>query len=158
MMKKIGGLKSRWTVPLKFITNAIFPDLEKSQISALLSGGMKTPQTVVEYLASSPEFSTLSSAIAAVGLERSELANGGLLTIFAPTNEAFRRLPVDTLTNLHLGKHLLSLAVHSIGNRKKMDNFRNPLPAQNKTITPGYLALFGGWGLSFCPSPSLSLI
>ena len=106
MMKKIEGRKSRWTVPLKFINNAFFPDLEKSQISALLSDGMRTPQTVVEYLASSPEFSTLSSAMAAVGLERSELANGGPLTIFAPTNEAFRRLPADTLTNLHLSKFL----------------------------------------------------
>ena len=44
----------------------------------------------------------------------------------------------------------------------KIITWETCLPAQNKTIIPGlnylFVVLFVGGGVSFCPSPSLSLI
>jgi uncharacterized surface protein with fasciclin (FAS1) repeats len=57
-------------------------------------------------LAADPELSTLYAALTAAGLDRPEevLAGpAGPLTLFAPTNDAFRQLPADALTSLHLG-------------------------------------------------------
>lgn len=48
---------------------------------------------------SSPQFRTLAKAIEAAGLEAT-LASGDGLTVFAPTDEAFARLPDGTLDNL----------------------------------------------------------
>ncbi|QCX39395.1 fasciclin domain-containing protein [Aureibaculum algae] len=46
-----------------------------------------------------PDFSTLVTAIEAAGLENS-VVNAGPLTIFAPTNEAFGKLPEGTVETL----------------------------------------------------------
>ena len=56
-------------------------------------------------LAADPELSTLYAALTAAGLGRpGEVLGGpGPLTLFAPTNDAFRQMPADTLTSLHLG-------------------------------------------------------
>jgi uncharacterized surface protein with fasciclin (FAS1) repeats len=56
-------------------------------------------------LAADPELSTLYAALTAAGLDRTGevLAGPGPLTLFAPTNDAFRQLPADALTSLHLG-------------------------------------------------------
>ena len=57
------------------------------------------PKTLVELLASNPQFSTLVTAVDAAGLV--PVLNGfGPFTIFAPTNRAFDKLPPGTLQSL----------------------------------------------------------
>jgi len=55
--------------------------------------------TIVDVAAGNPQFSTLVAAIKAAGLV--ETLNGtGPFTVFAPTNEAFAKLPAGTLDDL----------------------------------------------------------
>lgn len=57
------------------------------------------PKTIVEVAASNPEFSTLVSAVKAAGLADT-LSGAGPFTVFAPTNDAFAKLPSGTLDSL----------------------------------------------------------
>lgn len=54
---------------------------------------------VVETAAANPDFSTLTTAINAAGLAET-LKGKGPFTVFAPTNEAFKKLPEGTLNDL----------------------------------------------------------
>lgn len=56
-------------------------------------------ENVVEMAAKAGSFSTLVAAIKAAGLTEA-LSGKGPFTVFAPTDEAFQKLPADTLDNL----------------------------------------------------------
>lgn len=56
------------------------------------------PKTIVEVAAANDSFSTLVTAVKAAGL--AETLNGGPFTVFAPTNEAFAKLPKGTVEEL----------------------------------------------------------
>jgi uncharacterized surface protein with fasciclin (FAS1) repeats len=56
-------------------------------------------KTIVEIAAGNPDFSTLVSAVQAAGLAET-LSGEGPYTVFAPTNEAFAKLPAGTLDTL----------------------------------------------------------
>lgn len=56
-------------------------------------------QSVVEIAASNPDFSTLVAALKAADLVDA-LSGAGPFTVFAPTNEAFAKLPKGTLETL----------------------------------------------------------
>jgi uncharacterized surface protein with fasciclin (FAS1) repeats len=58
-----------------------------------------TPQTVVAIAAGNPDFSTLVAAVTAAGLAEA-LSGEGPFTVFAPTNEAFAKLPEGTVESL----------------------------------------------------------
>ena len=54
---------------------------------------------IVDTMAGTPDLSTLASAIKAAGI--ADLLKGrGPFTVFAPTNDAFKRLPPSAVTNL----------------------------------------------------------
>lgn len=55
--------------------------------------------TVVDVLVGNPDFSTLVAAVKAAGLVET-LSGEGPFTIFAPTNEAFAKVPKETLDML----------------------------------------------------------
>ncbi len=55
--------------------------------------------TVVDVLVGNPDFSTLVSAVKAAGLVET-LSGDGPFTVFAPTNEAFDKVPKETLEML----------------------------------------------------------
>ena len=55
-----------------------------------------TDQTVVEIASSNPDFSTLVSAVTKADLVTT-LSGAGPFTVFAPTNEAFAKIPADQL-------------------------------------------------------------
>merc|ERR1711992_49784 len=57
-------------------------------------------KNVFNTLATDPRFSTLVAAVTAAGLTEEAISNLGPLTIFAPTNEAFAKIPSETLTGL----------------------------------------------------------
>ncbi len=56
-------------------------------------------KTVVEVAVGSDDFSTLVAAVKAAGLVET-LSGDGPFTVFAPTNEAFAKLPEGTVANL----------------------------------------------------------
>ena len=56
-------------------------------------------QTIVEIAAGNPDFSTLVAAVQAAGLAET-LSGPGPFTVFAPTNEAFAKLPAGTVDTL----------------------------------------------------------
>merc|ERR1719201_3296280 len=72
--------------------------------------------TVVDIAASNPDFSTLVTALKAAGLVDT-LAGKGPFTVFAPTNEAFAKLPQGTLDALLKDKAKLTsiLTYHVLG-------------------------------------------
>src|SRR5512143_2991997 len=57
------------------------------------------PQTIVDIAASDARFSTLVSAVQAAGLADT-LKGEGPFTVFAPTNDAFAKLPAGTVEDL----------------------------------------------------------
>ncbi|WP_296062833.1 fasciclin domain-containing protein [uncultured Amphritea sp.] len=60
---------------------------------------MKEKPTIVDIAAGDDSFSTLVTALNAADLV-SVLDGTGPFTVFAPTNEAFSKIPADTLANL----------------------------------------------------------
>jgi uncharacterized surface protein with fasciclin (FAS1) repeats len=58
-----------------------------------------SPGTITDVAISNPQFSTLTTALTAAGLE-DDLAGAGPFTVFAPTNAAFEALPEGTLAAL----------------------------------------------------------
>lgn len=59
------------------------------------------PGSLTTVIADSASFSTLSKALKAAGLDAT-LGGNDEFTVFAPTDEAFGKLPADTLTKLML--------------------------------------------------------
>jgi len=64
-------------------------------------------QTIADIVSTDPRFSTLFAAVKAAGLVDT-LASGGPFTVFAPTNDAFDRVPSSTLTALLTDKEALT--------------------------------------------------
>ena len=56
-------------------------------------------ETIVDIAAGNPDFSTLVSLVQSAGLAET-LSGEGPFTVFAPTNEAFSKVPADTLQQL----------------------------------------------------------
>ena len=86
--------------------------LRKSLLAVLVSGVIAIPAvasnhgthdkaagTIVEVAASNADFETLVAAVNAAGLAET-LRGAGPFTVFAPTDEAFAKLPAGTVENL----------------------------------------------------------
>jgi len=78
-----------------------------------------TPQSIPEIVSTFSDFSTLLAAVSAAGLVEA-LSAEGPFTVFAPTNNAFAKIPSDTLTSLLGDKDALTavLARHVIAGSK----------------------------------------
>jgi uncharacterized surface protein with fasciclin (FAS1) repeats len=86
--------------------------------SAVADTGMSSKPTVAEIAASNDDFSTLVTAVTAAGL--GDTLNGsGPFTVFAPTNEAFAKLPPDQLQAILANPALLTkiLTYHVVPDR-----------------------------------------
>merc|ERR1711994_211056 len=89
------------------------------------------PKTIAELVVSEPRFSTLLAAVKAADLV--ETLNGeGSFTVFAPTNEAFKKVPEEALAGLLANKEELTAVL-----------LRHVVPSalQSKNIPPGSTAL-----------------
>ena len=66
-----------------------------------MAGGasMSPKMNIVQNASQSPDFTTLVSAVKAAGLADT-LSGPGPFTVFAPTNEAFQKLPAGTVDSL----------------------------------------------------------
>ena len=59
----------------------------------------QSPVSIADTIAAAPQLSTLSSLVAKAGLTET-LKTSGPFTIFAPTNEAFAKVPAKTMDDL----------------------------------------------------------
>lgn len=76
-------------------------------LAALLAAPTAFAQTIVDIAAGNPDFSTLVTAVQAADLV--DTLNGdGPFTVFAPTNEAFAKIPSDQLDAILADKDLLT--------------------------------------------------
>merc|ERR1711997_1015599 len=64
------------------------------------------PKTIAELVVSEPRFSTLLAAVKAADLVDT-LSGEGSFTVFAPTNEAFKKVPEEALAGLLANKEEL---------------------------------------------------
>lgn len=60
---------------------------------------MADEETIVDIAAGNPDFSTLVSLVSAAGLAET-LSGSGPFTVMAPTNDAFAKVPAETLQQL----------------------------------------------------------
>ena len=60
---------------------------------------MQSSQTIVDVAVGSPDHTTLVTAVQAAGLAET-LSGEGPFTVFAPTNDAFAKLPAGTVESL----------------------------------------------------------
>jgi uncharacterized surface protein with fasciclin (FAS1) repeats len=66
---------------------------------SLLCMGAAQAADIVDTIAATPTLTSFSAALKAAGLNDT-LKGKGPYTVFAPTDEAFKRLPANTMTNL----------------------------------------------------------
>merc|ERR1711876_139015 len=87
----------------------------------------EAPKTIAELVVSEPRFSTLLAAVKAADLVDT-LSGEGPFTVFAPTNEAFAKVPEDALAGLLADKDALTAVL-----------LRHVVPSaiQGKNIPPG---------------------
>ena len=81
-------------------------------LSALLMTGVvaqNTPGTIVDVASGNSDFSTLVAAVSAADLV-STLQSAGPFTVFAPTNDAFTKLPEGTVETLVKPENKATLA------------------------------------------------
>ena len=73
----------------------------------LMAAPAKSDETIVQIAAGNEDFSTLVAAVQAAGLAET-LSGEGPFTVFAPTNEAFAKLPAGTVEALLQDKEKLT--------------------------------------------------
>lgn len=98
MMISCKNEKQESTETTPAATEQASPEASENQGQASVTDKV-SDANALQVAQSLPDFSTLVTAIEAAGLENS-VVNAGPLTIFAPTNEAFGKLPEGTVETL----------------------------------------------------------
>ncbi|MBJ2172900.1 fasciclin domain-containing protein [Aureibaculum sp. A20] len=98
MMISCKNEKQESTETTPVATEQASPEASENQGQASVTDKV-SDANALQVAQSLPDFSTLVTAIEAAGLENS-VVNAGPLTIFAPTNEAFGKLPEGTVETL----------------------------------------------------------
>ena len=91
------------------------------------------PGTIVEAAVTTPELSTLVSLVGAAGLVDA-LNGAGPLTVFAPTNDAFGKVPAPLLGLIGGDKALLTQVLTYHVSAGTADPRRSLIPTQVKTL------------------------
>ena len=89
--------------------------------------------TIVEAAVATPELSTLVSLVTSAGLVDA-LSGPGSLTVFAPTNAAFNKVPTPLLGLIGGNKDLLTQVLTYHVSAEKADPRRSLIPMQVKTL------------------------
>lgn len=95
------SMETKDTMTNAMQTDAMKSDNMASSEAGVMVGGanMVPSKNIVENAAGSADHTTLVAAVKAAGLAET-LSGAGPFTVFAPTNEAFNRLPAGTVDNL----------------------------------------------------------
>jgi uncharacterized surface protein with fasciclin (FAS1) repeats len=95
---KITEMKKLIFAALALATFAIAPAVQ-AQTKMVGGAAMYPTKNIVENAVNSKDHTTLVAAVKAAGLVET-LSSKGPFTVFAPTNEAFNKLPAGTVDNL----------------------------------------------------------
>ena len=103
-----------------------------------VDGSMMSPsKTVVENISASPNFSTLASIIQAD--TTNTINSNNPITVFAPDNKAFSKLPAGTIDTLLLPTHksdlLLFIKYHAIAGKITSKDIERQIKAGNGQTT-----------------------
>ena len=82
-------------------------------IDTVLDPAFIAPKSILEIAAGDENFSTLAALVKAAGLDRALDSNHLELTVFAPTNEAFAKLSVETLEAVQNDRKLLGFILRN---------------------------------------------
>ncbi len=112
----------------------------------------KATGTIVDVAVGDPDFSTLVAALTAADLVTT-LQGKGPYTVFAPTNEAFAKIPAPVLNYLLANPSVLSqvLLYHVVGGREWLRDAYAPVPittVQGETVYARITHAKGGWKLT----------
>src|SRR5437868_14088191 len=134
-MKRIGLL----------ILSALFVNASFAQMGTIMVGGaaMYPTKNIIENAVNSKDHTTLVAAVKAAGLVET-LSGAGPFTVFAPTNEAFAKLPegtVDTLLKPE-NKELLTkvLTYHVVAGRVSAAELKRMIQQGKGTAEPTTVA------------------
>ncbi|RDI96004.1 fasciclin domain-containing protein [Meiothermus sp. QL-1] len=102
-------------------------------------GTMTANQTIAQIVANNPNFSTLLTAVRTAGLVET-LSGPGPFTVFAPTNEAFAKIPKADLDKLLADRAELTkvLQYHVVSGRvpsSQVVNLREAKTVEGRNIT-----------------------
>ncbi len=100
---------------------------------------LSSPASIADTIAANPELSTLSALVAKAGLTDT-LSGAGPFTVFAPSNQAFAKLPAKTLDTLAASPEQLKsvLSFHLVPGKTLAPNVKN---GNVKTVQGADLAL-----------------
>ncbi|ADD28926.1 fasciclin domain-containing protein [Meiothermus ruber] len=105
---------------MKLRTLLVVGSLALAALGLTLTNAQSTAQnqTIAQIVATNPNFSTLLAAVQAAGLVET-LSGPGPFTVFAPTNEAFAKIPKADLDKLLADKAALTkvLTYHVVAGR-----------------------------------------
>lgn len=105
---------------MKLRTLLVIGSLALAALGLTLTTAQSTTQnqTIAQIVATNPNFSTLLAAVQAAGLVET-LSGPGPFTVFAPTNEAFAKIPKADLDKLLADKAALTkvLTYHVVAGR-----------------------------------------
>ena len=109
--------------------DAIEPEAEEEEAFVMVGGAKMVPsKDIVDNAMGSEDHTTLVAAVKAAGLVET-LKGDGPFTVFAPTNEAFNKLPKGTVENLlkpeNKGKLTSVLTYHVVPGAIKSGDLKN---------------------------------
>ena len=105
-------------------------------VSALLWAGAARAADFVDTIATMPNLTTFSAALKAAGMGDT-LKGKGPFTVFAPTDDAFKRLTADSMTNLMKPENkdqLVRLLTFHVLAGKVTENDKKSKMYQDKTL------------------------
>ena len=123
---------------LAFGATAITPSFAKEMTKMVGGAAMYPSKNIVENAVHSKDHTTLVAAVKAAGLVNT-LEGPGPFTVFAPTNEAFGRLPEGTVATLlkpeNKDKLTGILTYHVVPGRLTSNDLREKMKAGGGTAT-----------------------
>ena len=124
-------------MPYLFTKRSILLAVTVAALSGCATRSM--PLTITDTIAANPQLSTLNSLVAKAGLADT-LNSSGPFTVFAPTNEAFAKVPAKTMVTLAADPAKLKavLAYHVIAGRVMAAEVKN---GNAKTLNGANVAL-----------------
>ncbi|WP_027881847.1 fasciclin domain-containing protein [Meiothermus rufus] len=126
---------------MKLKTMLVLGSLTLVALGLTLTNAQSTTQnqTIAQIVATNPNFSTLLAAVQAAGLVET-LSGPGPFTVFAPTNEAFAKIPKADLDKLLADKAALTkvLTYHVVAGRvpsSQVVNLKEAKTVEGQNIT-----------------------
>ena len=145
--KRLNTMKSRFVVALSAVALIAVSALAARENPMVGGAAMYPNKNIIQNAVNSTDHTTLVAAVKAAGLVDT-LEGPGPFTVFAPTNEAFAKLPAGTVDNLLKpeNKEMLTkvLTYHVVAGKLSIEDIKKMIKAGHgkaelKTVSGGAL-------------------